>query len=97
MFRKIIFFDKDRNFYMERVRLQFPEMSKPVIENFDNYFSEQKFQKSKKKTILRDWAQEKIHLKNLAEEQIMLQMQKQIDSIVLERKRLETVMEKNLF
>ena len=76
---------------MERIKLEFPKMTKLEIDNLDNYFSDQKFHKLKKKAIMRDWWQEKLTLKNLAEDQIISQVQKQIDSIALERNRLETV------
>ena len=76
---------------MERIRLEFPKLPKDRIELFDTYLNEITFEKLKKKALVRDWAREKLNLKNLAEEQIVTQIQRQIDSIAIERKRLETV------
>ena len=66
-------------------------MQKAQTELFDNYLNELNFQKVKKKTLVRDWAREKLSLRNLAEEQIVSHIQSQINSIALERKKLETV------
>jgi hypothetical protein len=82
---------KERNFYLERIRLEFPDMPKSQIDAFDVFFNELNFEKIRKKTLVRDWAREKLNLRNLAEEQIISQIQSQIDSIAFERKRLETV------
>lgn len=66
-------------------------MKKEETEIYDTFFSEQRFLKIRNKTILRDWAQEKLGLRKIAEDQIISEIQRQMENITLERERLETV------
>jgi hypothetical protein len=54
---------KPRPKFTERIRLEFPKLSRDQTDELEAYITQKKFHKQKHSAVLREWAKEKAALK----------------------------------
>ena len=71
--------------------MQFPKMTRKELEQYDAFITSQEFYNKRKKALNREWVREKTNMKELAEEQILRQIEEKIAETAKELERLKTV------
>ena len=91
IYRTYIKAGKDRELYSDRLKIEFPELTRKQIDEYDRVVLSKEQARKRRKALYRDWNREKIDLKNKLQSQVKSLIAQSLTATQKELERVQLV------
>eukprot|EP01016_Furgasonia_blochmanni_P022690 TRINITY_DN2466_c0_g2_i1.p1 TRINITY_DN2466_c0_g2~~TRINITY_DN2466_c0_g2_i1.p1 ORF type:complete len:347 (+),score=97.60 TRINITY_DN2466_c0_g2_i1:467-1507(+) len=89
IYRTYIKAGKDRELYMDRLKIEFPELTRKQIDDYDRIVMSREATRKRRKALYRDWNREKLDLKGKLQSQVKQQIAQSLAATQKEMERAQ--------